>query len=126
MPRYVILRHETSQGVHLDFMLEANGVLKTWSLAEPPRPGVEIECKALPDHRLAYLDYEGPISGGRGTVARWDRGTYVIRRQSDVEWAVELASERFVCEAIVRRDLNEPNRWRLSLTEADQQLANRR
>ena len=40
------------------------------SLSEPPPVGVEIECRLLADHRLAYLDYEGPISGGRGSVAR--------------------------------------------------------
>lgn len=24
----------------------------------------------MPDHRSVYLDYEGPVSGGRGTVRR--------------------------------------------------------
>ncbi|NQU74842.1 MAG: hypothetical protein HQ546_00840, partial [Planctomycetes bacterium] len=28
------------------------------------------------DHRLVYLTYEGPISGGRGRVQIADRGTY--------------------------------------------------
>ena len=50
-------------------------MLKTWACREPPQAGVEIPCEALADHRLAYLDYEGPISGGRGSVTRWDRGT---------------------------------------------------
>ena len=78
MPRFVILRHDHPRGVHFDFMLEAGGVLKTWALPEPPRPGVEMECEALGDHRLAYLDYEGPISGDRGSVVRWDRGEYAV------------------------------------------------
>ena len=52
-------------------MLEAGDVLKTWALPQPPQPGVEMECTALADHRLAYLDYEGPLSGNRGAVTRW-------------------------------------------------------
>jgi len=28
----------------------------------------------LPDHRRDYLDYEGPISGGRGVVRRVETG----------------------------------------------------
>ncbi len=74
MPRFVILCHENHRGAHFDFMLESGDVLKTWALPQPPASGVEIECEALADHRLAYLDYEGPVSGGRGSVARWDRG----------------------------------------------------
>src|SRR5882724_3306447 len=67
MPRFVILRHETPPGfarpAHWDFMLECGGVLRTWEMA---------------DHRLAYLEYEGEVPGGRGTVSRWDEGRYEI------------------------------------------------
>ena len=94
MPRFVILRHDSPQGVHFDLMLEAGEVLKTWSLPQPPEPGVEMACNSLPDHRLLYLDYEGPISGDRGSVSRWDRGTYCIERQDEREWIVELAGNR--------------------------------
>ena len=42
--------------------------------------GKEIRCVAtrLPDHRLAYLEYEGPVSGNRGVVRRIDSGKYEI------------------------------------------------
>ncbi|MBL0926071.1 MAG: hypothetical protein IBJ11_00250 [Phycisphaerales bacterium] len=30
----------------------------------------EFEAERMPDHRAAYLEYEGEISGGRGTVRR--------------------------------------------------------
>ena len=75
MPRYVILTHDHPTP-HWDFMLEAGDVLKTWRLAAPPRPGTAVAAEPSFDHRPAYLDYEGPISGGRGTVTRWDTGTY--------------------------------------------------
>ena len=90
MPRFVILRHDSPRGEHFDFMLEAGDVLKTWALPRPPEIGVEMDCEALADHRLAYLDYEGPISGQRGSVTRWDCGTYTLERQSDAEWTVNL------------------------------------
>jgi hypothetical protein len=74
--RFVILEHDHPT-LHWDLMLEANGVLRTWRLTTPPQtPGEVIEAFALPDHRLHYLDYEGPVSGGRGVVKRWDAGDY--------------------------------------------------
>jgi hypothetical protein len=75
MPRYVILEHDHPVR-HWDLMLEWGEVLRTWRLVEPPRLGVTVGAEASFDHRPLYLDYEGPLSGGRGTVARWDAGTY--------------------------------------------------
>ncbi len=75
MPRYVILEHDHPQR-HWDFLLEAGTVLRSWRLAEPPNPGKAVPAEPSFDHRLVYLDYEGPISGGRGSVTRWDAGTY--------------------------------------------------
>jgi hypothetical protein len=77
MPRFVILEHRWD-GVHFDLMLEDEGagVLRTWAVDEPIVAGRELSARALPGHRLAYLDYEGPISGGRGAVRRIDRGTF--------------------------------------------------
>lgn len=73
--RFVILEHDHPV-LHWDLMLESDGVLQTWRLADMPAPGKPIEATALGDHRLLYLDYEGPVSGNRGTVRRWDAGTY--------------------------------------------------
>lgn len=115
--QFVILRHETADGVHFDFMLEAEGALKTWSLPEPPRADEGIECRQLPDHRLAYLDYEGPVSGGRGAVTRWDRGTYETQRQSDREWIVCLSGERLSGGVTLRRTAEGSDRWRLLLAD---------
>ena len=75
MPRFVILEHDHPR-LHWDLMLEAGDVLRTWRLAEIPRPGVTIRAESLGDHRKLYLDYEGPVVGNRGQVKRWDAGTY--------------------------------------------------
>jgi len=115
MPQFVILRHESPLGVHFDFMLEFGDVLKTWALPQPPEPGVEMECEALADHRLAYLEYQGPVSGGRGSVARWDRGAYTVRRQSDAEWVVDAAGEKVVGTVTLRHTADDPRRWTLTL-----------
>jgi hypothetical protein len=117
MPRFVILRHENPQGVHFDFMLESGGALKTWTLAQPPQAGAEIPCETLPDHRLAYLDYEGPISGGRGSVTRWDRGIFTIQRQSEAECVVKLAGEKVAGTVTLLRFADVSNRWSFWLSE---------
>jgi hypothetical protein len=75
MPRFVVLEHDHPV-LHWDLMLECGQVLRTWRLAEPPAPGKTIRAEALADHRLHYLDYEGSVSGDRGSVKRHLRGTY--------------------------------------------------
>jgi hypothetical protein len=75
MPRFVLLEHRWN-GVHWDLMLECGDALRTWAIDEPIGPGRDLPARALADHRAAYLDYEGPVSGDRGEVRRVDRGTY--------------------------------------------------
>src|ERR1700730_7618701 len=76
MPRFVILQHDHPE-LHWDLMLQAGETLRTWRLAKAPElPGEAIVASAIGDHRPMYLDYEGPVSGGRGQVIRWDQGTY--------------------------------------------------
>ncbi len=75
MPRYAILAHDWPTP-HFDLLLEADGVLKSWRLLAEPTPGVTVPATPNADHRVVYLDYEGPVSGGRGTVARYASGEY--------------------------------------------------
>jgi hypothetical protein len=49
-------------------------VLRAWRLFAEPTAGVDISAERNFDHRLFYLDYEGPVSGDRGSVSRWDAG----------------------------------------------------
>ena len=74
--RWVVLSHTGHGPDHHDVMIERapGGELATWRARRwPPTPGDALE--PLPDHRRAYLDYEGPISGGRGRVRRVASGT---------------------------------------------------
>jgi len=111
MSQYVILQHDSPRGLHFDFMLEMDGVLKTWSIPMLPAVGREICAESLPDHRLAYLDYEGPISDARGSVARWDRGTFEIENQSELELALRLSGEKLTGSLILRQSPAEPKSW---------------
>lgn len=98
MPRYVILLHEIlpghevagGRGTHWDLMLEQNGVLRTWALADEPRGERTTKAEQLPDHRLAYLDYEGQVSGDRGVVSQWDAGEYEMLAESGDQIEIRL------------------------------------
>lgn len=75
MLRFVILEHDHPE-LHWDFMLEDGQILRTWRLSRPPAEGEVASAQPLPNHRTFYLEYEGPVSGSRGTVRRWDAGDY--------------------------------------------------
>ncbi len=81
--RFAILEHQWN-GVHWDFLVEDGPVLRTWAIDRPIVEGVELPARALPPHRRIYLDYEGEVSEGRGTVRRWDRGDCEV-----VDWGEE-------------------------------------
>ena len=115
MPRFAVLRHDSPRGTHWDFLLEMGSALRTWALPQAPEPGAELICEVLPDHRLAYLDYEGPVSGQRGSVARWDRGTYEVRRQSDLELVLQVSGEKLSGQVVLSQLADESGRWRFSL-----------
>ncbi len=102
--RFVILVHSGHGPAHYDFMLEEGDHLATWQFErEAPSPGPsghplpegeepaltrpfgplspvkgegQLVGRKIQDHRLAYLDYQGPVSGGRGHVRRCDGGEY--------------------------------------------------
>lgn len=81
-PRFVILQHDYPS-LHFDLMLEEAESLRTWRLPTPPQAGITIKGEVSFPHRLAYLDYEGPVGGGRGQVLCWDRGIYTVVSASD-------------------------------------------
>lgn len=110
MPRFVILEHD-HPFPHWDLMLEAGGTLRTWRLLAEPLPGRTVEAEALGDHRLAYLDYEGPVSGNRGCVRRWDAGTFEWVEDST---ALRLAGGRCRGEAVLEQTAG--GKWTFAIT----------
>ena len=93
---YVILHHQLTGSEHWDLMLERGDVLITWQLsAEPDQPAsLPIAARRIGDHRIAYLTYEGPVSGNRGTVRRVDSGTVEFEEFTDGECIFSLRAGR--------------------------------
>ncbi|REK10895.1 MAG: hypothetical protein DWQ37_15765 [Planctomycetota bacterium] len=122
MPRFVILLHEVpeghARGTHWDLMLESEGVLHTWALNAEPVAGQCCDAEQLPDHRPAYLTYEGPVSGGRGTVTQWDRGEYLVELETADQRCVRLEGGKGTLR--VTLDRREPGSqfWRVSFSAA--------
>lgn len=95
VPRFAILAHDWPAR-HFDLLLENQAVLLSWRLSEWPPPSfdggetVTILAERIGDHRSLYLDYEGPISGNRGSVHRVDDGTFVHLSADTAYRTVEL------------------------------------
>jgi hypothetical protein len=137
MPRFVLLYHECPpqhpRASHWDFMLEADKVLHTWALAELPdawrsahlrteelRPGCpalavgdEVEAQQLDPHRLAYLDYEGPVSDERGQVWRIDHGRYALEHDSPLVRRIELIGGMLRGKVVLLRTTPNAASWTL-------------
>ncbi len=75
--RFVILRHDHPY-LHWDFLLEReqHDALESWRLLREPLFDEWVLAESLPDHRIAYLTYEGPVTGGRGSVSQVHSGTF--------------------------------------------------
>lgn len=89
MPRFVLLEHDLTSVAanipgagtrHWDLMIEVEGQepLATWRLLADPTRDSPVVAERLSDHRRLYLDYEGPVSGGRGVVRRVDAGEALL------------------------------------------------
>lgn len=93
--RFVLLRHENHGVVHFDLMIEEGDTLATWqfgvSLALLASGGT-LSCIRVAQHRPAYLDYEGPVTSGRGTVTRIQSGTCKLLSATIANWDFELHS----------------------------------
>lgn len=96
LTRYVILHHQLAGSEHWDLMLERGDALLTWQLAAEPNSSgsLPIGAQRIGDHRKAYLDYEGPVSGNRGTVRRVDAGTVTFEKLTGEECAFSLEAGR--------------------------------
>lgn len=59
--------------------------------ARPDDPQVwRLLAERLPDHRAAYLDYEGDVSANRGCVTRLASGSCLILRDDSDEFRAQM------------------------------------
>ncbi len=120
LPRYVVLEHTGSEsykpGRHWDLMLEMGETLRCWELPQPPTAETVQTTIALADHRMAYLDYEGPVSNNRGRVVLWDSGNYELVSETPFELMASLTGDRVQGIVQLVRDRQDDNRWKFLLT----------
>lgn len=110
MPRFSILVHN-HPFLHWDFLLEAGGTCRTWRLLNPPDFPGEIIAEPLADHRLLYLDYEGPVSGDRGEVFRWDAGTFEWRLDNTDAVEIDVVGTQIQGRVSLRRRADQTWIW---------------
>ena len=102
-PQFALLRHELSpeqqrrlqRQSHWDLLLQREDRLLAWALEGNPLlvPG-RHRAHPLPDHRLVYLDFEGPLSADRGSVTRWDRGPLEWLESPAGHWMAQIEGSR--------------------------------
>ncbi len=133
--RYVVQQHDLSAFRHWDLMLEQAQALATWQLAVPPElvaasaePEAAlaqpldtqgIPARRLADHRKAYLDYEGPVSGNRGEVHIVDSGTYTLLAADETQWLIEMAGRVLRGRFRLLRRGETPDGWRIIRCRGD-------
>ncbi|MEL7483478.1 MAG: hypothetical protein AAFN41_03895 [Planctomycetota bacterium] len=102
--RTTLLRHVLADGSwHVDWLIEVEATarkrLPTFRLEDrPDRPSVDrFAAVLLGDHRRAYLDYEGPVSGDRGRVEQLATGQVVEVSgwPTSIDVTVDLESRRW-------------------------------
>jgi hypothetical protein len=102
MLRFVILTHDWPMP-HWDYLVEAGNALRAWRLLAEPTADADIPAEPNFTHRLFYLDYEGPVPGGRGTVSRWDAGSYEWIADGPDYVEVEIHGTKLSGRAVLRR-----------------------
>ena len=120
MPQFVILEHH-HEGIHWDFMLESGPVLRTWRLATRPDGAYPIVATELPGHRRKYLHYEGDISGGRGSVTRWDWGEFDWISVEPASVEVRIEGRRLAGRVYLLRD--DSGGWTFRVTPSEEESA---
>jgi hypothetical protein len=139
--RFALLYHacppDYGKPDHWDLLLEREGHFDAWNLWRLPRawhetlrkatslpatsagfPPTELHCPAiaLPPHRLHYFEYEGPLSDDRGTVRRYDRGTYRQASRTADHLAFELQGQHLHGMAyLCHRPEESPDMWELTI-----------
>src|SRR5262245_27935210 len=107
MSHFSILSHDYPTP-HWDLFLEAGDVLCSWRLLAPLAAGVVVPAQPTGDHRLLYLNYEGPLTGDRESVTRVDGGTFIWETDSLEHVVVRIVGTRFAGRLIL---VSKPDGW---------------
>lgn len=90
-------------------------MLRSWRLLESPerwlagKEPVSLIAEPIADHRLAYLEYEGPVSRERGHVAQWDHGPAEWTHDSESSAAMQIQGGRLIGRVLLERIPSQPS-----------------
>ena len=118
-PRFAVLEHSWN-GVHWDLLLETvpEEPLRTWAIDAPIVFDVELLARSSADHCAIYLDYEGPIADGRGSVRRVDYGVYESIQWTDDHIKIRIKGTQLEGLIDLRR-IAESSSWSFRLGKVD-------
>ncbi|MCP4781992.1 MAG: hypothetical protein GY903_05595 [Fuerstiella sp.] len=109
--RFVILEHD-HPFLHWDLLMQQGEMLGAWRLLSPVVGAAWIAAEPLPDHRLMYLDYEGPVSNNRGVVIRVASGEFSVCDKRREERVYQLFNCDIGTTARCRRFDSATPEWR--------------
>ena len=112
---FVTHLHRARGAEHYDLMIEAGEALATWQVSGNPAdlaPSASVPARKLPDHRKAYLTYEGPVSRDRGNVMKVDEGSCDVSCAEADSWQVTFHGRRVKGHFEIRRI--EDDNWTLA------------
>ena len=123
----VLLRHDLPDGSsHFDWLLErpSHPGLLTFRVQEridrPEEGSGRFTATRLADHRRAYLIYEGPVSGERGSVTRVAEGTCELQDRTDgIRILGSFGGEVWVYDGQPLRSGDDSDTWQF-VTSMDQ------
>ncbi len=97
-------------------MLEEADALATWQLHRDPATltAGPIPATRIADHRKAYLSYEGPVSGDRGTVHVVDAGTYAVLHTDKTRRTIAFDGDVLSGNYMLMCDPAADERWTLA------------
>ena len=120
----LLLHTEASGRTHVDWLLTPSGdgphdpderVLIHFRLAtdrpDQTREGESLNAQRGEPHRWLYLDFEGELAGGRGSVRQMARGQCEVTADEGDRITIEVDWGSGVCRW--RGSLIEGDRWRL-------------
>jgi hypothetical protein len=110
--RFCILLHDHPWW-HWDFLLEHGDHALCWRLLRQPCCDEPVAAEKLPPHRLLYLDYEGPVRHGRGTVRRIASGTFQIAASEPV-FVIRLTGLTWAQQATLSEVSGNRSFWQFS------------
>jgi hypothetical protein len=101
-----VIHHHLSENEHYDLMIETEEkeMLTTWRITPVDlallQKNAEIKAKRIQDHKKFFLDYEGPLSRGKGRVKLYDSGICGLNRKDGKVFKYSLSGK--ILKGIIR------------------------